>query len=526
MKKLIFILIIAVILFGCFGSRTQRVYKKAEKIITTVELQKNVNLLASDWMKGRNTPSKELDSAARYIASEFEKYGVQPVNNSYFQEIPFGSLDLGKKNLLKISRGEVERKFKLKDDYIPFEMSRDSVVNAAVVFAGYGISAPELNYDDYANIDAKGKVVVIITHVPKEKKTSTVFGGKNKSIYATIEKKVEIALNHGATGIIVLTDPINHEVRDAVGHTWPSFNKYYGEDSQLEVIKESKCTIPVVHADDDIARFLFKSIDSLKKIQKQIDNYMKPFSYFLDSLEISIKTNVIEKKKPSQNVVGFIEGSDPVLKKEILVIGAHYDHIGYLKKHKAGEDYINNGADDNASGTAGVLAIAKAFGKSKFKPKRSVLFILFAGEEKGLLGSAYYVSNPLFPMENTIAMINLDMISRNSINSLTLEGASKSPDIAKIIKDLNIEYKFNFNIKKEKDAYLGGSDHYNFYLKDIPMIFFFANIHPDYHTVYDNPDKINAEKAAKISKLAFCTAWYITNDTSHYKLIRTKNGLD
>ncbi len=144
---------------------------------------------------------------------------------------------------------------------------------------------------------------------------------------------------------------------------------------------------------------------------------------------------------------------------------------------------------------------------------------MFTGEEKGLFGSYYYVNNPLVPLKNTVAMLNLDMISRNSIDSLILEGSSVSPDITKIIKDLNKKLKFNFVIPTEKGAYFGSSDHYNFYKKDIPMIFFFTGTHPDYHQVSDNPDNINADKAAKVARLAFITAWYIANDDKHYKLM-------
>ncbi len=521
MKKSIFIFtIITTFFWGCVINKDLKTYKKAEKIITPVELQKNVNILASDWMKGRNAPSKELDSAARYIACEFQKYGIKPVNDSYFQKVPLVTRDLGKKNYFKVTKNGKEKIFKLKTDFIPFEMSADSVINSQLVFAGYGITAPEFNYDDYKDIDVKGKVVLVLTHVPNETDENSLFGGMEKTDYSKVSKKVEIALNHGAIGMIVITDPVNHKKRNAIGYAWPSLSKYRTLELPVEVDESGENKIPVIHADEDFALYVFSTMDTIKKIQKKIDQYLKPASFLIDSITVSIKTNVIKKEFPSMNVVGFLEGSDPVLKNEILVIGAHYDHVGFNKNHKSGEDYIFNGADDNASGTAGVLAIAKTFSKLKNQPKRSLLFILFTAEEKGLYGSYYYVNNPLFPLKNTVAMINLDMISRNNINSLTLEGASKSPDIAKIIKDLNIKYKFNFTIPKEKDEYLGGSDHFNFYEKGIPMIFFFADTHKDYHTVNDNPDKINADKAAKIARLAFCTAWYIANDNKYYKLIR------
>jgi Zn-dependent M28 family amino/carboxypeptidase len=219
-------------------------------------------------------------------------------------------------------------------------------------------------------------------------------------------------------------------------------------------------------------------------------------------------------------VIAWLEGSDPGLKNEVLVIGAHYDHVGSMSIHKADTDYIYNGADDNASGTSGVLAVAKAFGSMSENPKRSVLFMAFAGEEKGLLGSASYVRKPLWPLEQTVAMLNLDMISRNSIDSVELVGARLSPGLVKIVRKANREE--GMVLTESTSPYLdGGSDHASFFRKGIPALFFFAGFHSDYHEVTDNPDRINAEKAARISRLAFLSAWQIANEKKHYKIVST-----
>jgi len=522
-KKLIIVYILfSKVLLGCITDKALKSLKKAEKIITPVEMQYNINIIASDKMKGRDTPSKELDSAANFIATAFKNYGLQTVNNSYFQIVPFYTKDLGRNNYFKVTRNGKEKKFKLKSDYIPFEMSADTAVNASLVFAGYGISAPEYDYDDYDSLEVKGKIVVIFSGYPGEKNNNSIFKKEAAKLFRKMDTKVDNALKHGAVGMIVITNPLHSSKRKPTGYAWSSISNYKTESLPLESGKSEKGKIPVIHADDDIATYIFTNMDSLKYIQKKIDQNMQPFSFFLDSIQVSMKTNVIITDCSSKNVVGYLEGKDPVFKNEILVIGAHYDHIGYKTVYKAGEDYIYNGADDNASGTAGVMSIAKAFTKIKSGTKRSILFILFTAEEKGLLGSKYYVDNPLFPLEKTVAMINLDMIGRNADNSLTLEGSSKSPDITAIIKNINEKYKFNFVFKKETGTYLGGSDHYNFYLKSVPMIFFFTGIHSDYHQVSDNPDKINVNKAAKISRLVFCTAWYIANDNKYYKLIKQK----
>lgn len=519
-KQILVIAIIASLFYGCITNKSLSTLKKAEKIITPSEIQNTINIIASDSMKGRNTPSKEIDSAAKYIANQFQSFGIKPLNNSYFQKVVLFSRDLGTDNFFKISKNGTEKNFKIKDDYIPFEMTADNAVSSQMVFVGYGITAPEYNYDDYKDIDVNGKIVVVLSHEPQEEDTASVFEGKKLTANGNVSEKVRVAISHGAIGMILITDPLNHKLRSAVGYPWPSLSKFKMESLPIQVANnEIKKKIPVIHADEDVAAFLFSGIDSLEKIQRKIDKELKPNSFIIDQSIASIKINVISIDRPSQNVVGYIEGTDTILKNEWLVIGAHYDHVGFKKNHKAGEDFIFNGADDNASGTAGVIAIAKTFANFKEKPKRSVLFVLFAGEEKGLFGSYYYVNNPLVPLKSTVAMLNLDMISRNSIDSLILEGSSVSPDITKIIKDLNKKLKFNFVIPVEQGAYFGGSDHYNFYKKDIPMIFFFSGTHQDYHQVSDNPDKINADKAAKVAKLAFSTAWYIANDDKHYKLI-------
>ena len=202
--------------------------------------------------------------------------------------------------------------------------------------------------------------------------------------------------------------------------------------------------------------------------------------------------------------------------KQLVIIGAHYDHVGFKKDHKDGEDYIFNGADDNASGTSGVLAVAYAFSRLKEKPKRSMMFILFAGEEKGFFGSRYYTSHPLHPLASTVAMLNLDMISRNNPDSLYLEGAQQSPDITNIIRKENKKTKFKL-VVKESD-FLGGSDHYYFYKHNVPFIFFFTGLHKDYHQVSDNPDKSDYNKAARVSRLVFYTAGKISNETIRYSI--------
>jgi len=484
-------------------------------------MKRNIDFLASDLMKGRETPGPGLDSAAAYIANSFREMGLPPVKGSYFQTFSMCYKNLGEDNHLIISRNGTDSDFKIKTDYMPFDITGDLGVEGELVFAGYGITAPEYQYDDYQNIEVKDKVVLVFRHEPGENDSSiSVFNGMEQTRYSNLREKVRNAQAHGAKGILVVTEPLNYRSIRPRGFPWPSLSRNLPQDAlPVGFCIDKKDSIPVVHVGEEVINKLFGSVDSLKVLQHLIDSTLVPDSFILPQIKVRLKTSVKTVEKYStQNVAGFLQGTDPVLKDQLVVIGAHYDHVGFLKEHKADTDYIFNGADDNASGTSGVMAIAKGMTSMKVKPRRSVLFILFAGEEKGLFGSGYYVKAPLFPLENTVAMLNLDMIGRNAPDSLEIIGALQCPDLAEIIYKENKQTDFILTQKKMS----GGSDHWNFYKKDIPSIFFFADLHKDYHQTSDNPEKINAEKAARVSRLAFLTAWYIANDDHKYNISKIK----
>lgn len=492
--------------------------KNGLESITGARLQTHINYLASDALMGRNTPGPGLDSAAAYIVREFKKFGVQPVNGRYYQPLPLVIRSLWAENSVEITGKGTTRSLKIKSEFVPFEITANGSASGNVVFAGYGITAPEYNYDDYAGLDVRGKIVVVLRHEPGEDDKASPFKGDQSTRYAFNETKAENAIARGAAGMLLITDPLNHQMMMPRGYPWPSLSKIIPMDALPMTLESNRPAIPVVHAGKEVAELLFGSVDSLKKIQLAIDSKLKPMSREYPDIRVKMKTTVADKKIRTNNVIGIIPGKDPVLRNEYLVIGAHYDHDGFMKNHPEGVDYIFNGADDNASGTAGVLAVAEAFSRMK-PPARSVVFMAFSAEEKGLFGSETYVRNPLFPLDKTIAMLNMDMISRNSIDSLYLEGATASPDLTEIVKIQNKE--FGFKIIAD-DKFTGGSDHANFFKHNVPFVFFFSGLHSDYHTVRDNPDKVNPEKAAKVAKLAFKTAWYIANDNKRYKIVDKK----
>ncbi|MDP2208517.1 MAG: M20/M25/M40 family metallo-hydrolase [Bacteroidota bacterium] len=507
-------IIITAILIASFAGCSFNIFRSSlpgEKAITPQLIAKHINFLASDSLKGRNTPSPELDSAAEYIAKEFHSIGLSPVNDSYFQKLNLCVVKLDKDNHLKISKDRSEKLFQIKEEFTPFEMTGNKETNASVIFAGYGIDAPEYNYSDYSNIDVAGKIVFVLRHEPGEEDTNSVFDGVKSTAYSNVPRKVKTAIEKGAVGVLVATDPLNHTSLTPRGFPWPSLSKTIPEDAlPMNLSMDESKKIPVVHVGEEVINLLFGNVDSLKNLQSEIDASFTSQSFQFENVSVNLKTTTIVTEKPARNVVGFLEGSDPVLKNEGVVIGAHCDHVGYKKKHEPDTDYIFNGADDNASGTSGVLAIAAAFTAMKTKPKRSVMFLTFAGEEKGLLGSEAYVENPLFSLEKTVVMLNLDMIGRNHEDTLFIIGSSRSPDVAAINAEENSF--IGFTLAGNEERYVGGSDHASFMKKKVPALFYHTGTHADYHKVTDHADLIDMTKAAKVSQLAFRTAWRLANE--------------
>jgi len=465
-------------------------------------------------MMGRDTPSPQLDSAASYIARQFRHDGLLPVNGSYFQPVALNIIDLGKVNTFRVRLGSVDRTFEIKSEFMPFEMTADRQVGAPVVFAGYGITAPEYRYDDYGGIDARGKIVLVFRHEPGEDDPTSVFLGKTPTEYSRLSTKVRIAIDHGAVGMIVVTDPLNHSSLAPRGFPWPSLSRTIPRDAlPLQLAEDERARIPVVHAGEQVIVQLFGSTDSLRALEAGIDQRLQPHSFDIAGSEAFIRTSIEIRVYSANNVVGLMPGSDPARLDETVIVGAHYDHVGYKKEHAAGERYIYNGADDNASGTCALLRVAAALGGLPSAPRRSILCIAFAGEEKGLFGSEYYVRHPLLPLSGTVAMLNMDMVGRNAPDTLFLIGTEGSPELARIARQEDARVGFALVDQKLTS---GGSDHISFMKRNIPELFFHSGLEDVYHTVNDRPELIDVPKVARVARLVFLTAWHIASDSSHY----------
>lgn len=475
--------------------------------ISVDKIKKQLFYLSSDEMKGRNTPSPELDTCAAYIAREFAKCGLKPVGDSgsYFQHFNLLKTRLAHPNTFKLLAENQEIKFEIKSDFVPISLTANRKISGDIVFAGYGITAPEFKYDDYAGLDVNGKIVFVFTHEPQENDSTSVFNGTKMTAYSRIENKATNAQKHGAVGIIIVTDPNNHRFRRPP-NSWPSLFKRAPKGVvPLSLEEKTENKIVAVRIGKDLAQALLTgSGKTLSGLQTLIDSSLQPQSFELVNKKVIMETNLVYIKLLTQNVIGLYEGADPVLKDEIVVIGGHYDHLGVHN-----DSIIYNGADDNASGAVGVMTVARAFAAMKYLPKRSVLFCTWAGEEKGLFGSRFYVNNsPIFPLKNTIANINLDMIGRNDSSRVWLGGYISSPDLKPIVDKANE----GVGLKIDERKGIGGSDHAPFYHKEIPVLGFNTGLHEDYHKPTDTADKCYCDGMAQICKLVFKIAWQLVEN--------------
>ena len=443
--------------------------------VTTEEIKEHISFLASDKLKGRDSGTEELFGAAVYISDEFKNYGLEPLfKDGFLQEFPFvKTIELTDKNSLSFSTNGSEVELKLREDYITLPFSGNTDVNGSLVFAGFGISASDLNYDDYSGIDVKNKIVIVFRNTPEPAVAHSGFDA-----HSPLRKKSSVARDKGAAGIIFINPYDSNKTSDDLVEF--SFDRG-GAMSDFSVQSVKRIFIEELLHNEGI---------NLKDVYNKILESKKPSSFELKNSSAKISTEVKEVEAVSWNVAGYLEGKDPELKNELIIIGAHFDHLGMGGEgslYRGDEPQIHNGADDNASGTTGVLELAEKFASRKNNLKRSIIFITFSGEELGLLGSNYFVNNLPFPVEDAITMVNMDMIGRLKDSSLIVYGTGTSSDWKDILNNYNkYGFKLTFN-----DEGFGPSDHSSFYGKKIPVLFFFTGTHEDYHKPSDDTEKIN-----------------------------------
>lgn len=465
-------------------------------LITSDEIKAHLQFLASDNLKGRFSGSPEERIAGDYIKKDFERHGLKPAfAASYFQAFPFiEKVELSKNNKLFFEIEGKKSNLRLQKDYTTAPFSGKAKFSGEIVFAGYGISAPKLNYDDYENINVSGKIVLVMRYHPEHDSSKSDFDR-----YASYRQKAITAQEKGAAAIIFVNgySPKNDED--------PLMALHYDGASGIK-------DFPVLQIKREEADKIFKSNGlNFADTQNKIDASKKPASFFFKNVNASGETEAKEVEKLARNVGAVLEGNDPLLKNEYIVIGAHYDHLGIdqaleSSMYKGKDKQIHNGADDNASGTTGLLEVAEKFASIKNQIKRSIIFLAFSGEELGILGSTYYTNNPSVPIENIVAMLNMDMIGRlNAEKDLTVIGAGTSSKWKDLLNEKN---KYGFKLAFS-DGGSGGSDHQSFSNKNIPVLFFFTGTHSDYHKPSDDWDKINFSGEENVANFVFDVAFAV-----------------
>lgn len=504
-----FLLVLGFILSA--QAQTEDAAAKYASKITVNTAKKHLSILASDEFEGRDTGKPGGEKAAHYIAEEFKKMGlIAPVNGSYFQNVPLIETSF------EVDKFEINgQNFNIGDGFYMTGAGAKNTVDAnEIVFIGYGITTD--SYDDLKGLDIKGKVVMLINKdEPVNKDGISYISGETKlSDWSTARnKRIQSILSKNPALVLAVSPDVSMMLSRFKG----SMSR--GRMQLKEDYKEAVASAGIAHITPETADlFLKKSKLNYKKLIESINKKGKPQSFtFKSDFHASYGTTVHDIK--SDNVMGYLEGSD--LKDELVVISAHYDHIGV----DANGD-VFNGADDDGSGTTGVLNMADAFSQSKRDgkgPRRSILFLLVTAEEKGLMGSDYYTRHPVFPLKNTVVDLNIDMIGRvdnehlDSPNYIYPIGADKlSSSLHKISEEvnekytkLNLDYRYSYENDPERFYYR--SDHYNFAKNGIPVIFYFNGVHADYHKTTDTIDKINFELLVKRTQLVFHTAWEVAN---------------
>ena len=471
------------------------------RALSAVEYFKHVRFLASDDLKGRGNGSPELQRASEYIANQFRALGLKPAGDkgTWFEnfQITTGTA-YGPHNALNIDN----LKLKIDADFEPLSISLAAQVDGPLVFAGYGITAPDLQWDDYAGMDVKGKIVVVLRHEPQEMDPNSRFDGKNMTSHATFMNKAINARQHGARAVLFITDPNNHpEDKDTMAAAMRDLG---AEDSGIVALRISRASV---------AAAFEKTGKSISTVQQEMDSKFKPESFDLKS-SVHLVTDISRIRKTVHNVMAALPGTDSQLRNEWVVVGAHYDHLGLGDENSLAPSQIgqiHHGADDNASGTAGVLEFARLASLHKQAFQRSILFMTFAGEENGLLGSNYFVNHPTVPLNSIVGMINMDMIGRVNNNHLNVLGVGTSPEFKSWIEEFNKTVGFQINFSASGHE---GSDHISFDGKHIPILFFFSGLHSDYHRPSDTADKINSEGAVSVLALVAMSAERLANTTT------------
>jgi Zn-dependent M28 family amino/carboxypeptidase len=499
--------------------------------IAAAQLRDYLTFIASDEMEGRDTPSRGLDTTAKFLAMNLNRWGFKPAGDdgSFLQRIEL------RRNRADSDQTKVElngRALTTGTDFIP--ASGSGTASGSLVFAGSGWLIKSKNIDAYKGIDPAGKIAVIFgTPNQSPRGISRAELGKigEDSIAAT-----EYARQKGVAGIIYIPDP-------QYVANWPRIRVRVLERGATYVAKfapqQPQPSLPSVVVSPDVVNQLFAGErEAAGPILSATSAANLPAPFALsDDKKVTLNMANTTESIPTQNVVAIWEGHDPVLKSEYVALGAHYDHVG-SGCPPVGNDRICNGADDDGSGTTALLAMAEALAKAPTRPKRSILFVWHCGEEKGLWGSRYFTEYPTVPLDHITAQINIDMIGRSKKdgdtnprnseltgpNAIYLIGSTMmSTELGELVNEvnksfLNLTLDTRYDAPSDPNRFFYRSDHFNYARKGIPIIFFFDGVHEDYHRASDTADKIDYEKMQKVARTIYMTLWEIANRPTRLKV--------
>jgi hypothetical protein len=529
MKKLIGILCVCASFVGNAQSSLDATDKRDFYMnsITVKELKEQLFILAADEYEGRETSKPGQKKAAAYIENYYESLGLEKGSMIGVQQQSF---PLRKRKLTSTILTVNGKNYESSKDIFSLDAEglEGTKTFTKIVFAGYGIT--EGRYNDYEGLDVKDALVVVMDGEPKNKKGKSLISGDSEQLSDWSYDpglKVALAQQNGAKAIVVIR-------RDYA--TFLPRIKFWLESEKMELIEDMDVAvatgIPLIFTNEKSANEWFRldlanNMGKFSKKGQKIPHSKQRVKLNIVYTEASLNVSVTDEMVSSENVLAFIEGSDATLKNEIVVVSAHYDHIGIVN----GE--INNGADDDGSGTVSAMEIAEAFIQAKKDgngPKRSVLILHVSGEEKGLFGSDYYTRHPVYPLNNTVCDLNIDMIGRVDeahkdnekyvyligSDRLSMDLHNLSESVNKQTSNLILDY--TFNAEDDPNQFYYRSDHYNFAKNNIPVIFYFSGVHEDYHKPGDDPEKILYDKMCSIAQLVFSTAWEIANQPERLKV--------
>ena len=529
-----------------------------------------IGFLSSDAIEGRVTASNGYDAAAEFIASQLDIAGVAPAGDagrvpsgppaggpamqekprSFFQEIPIKEITFASGQMTAFSSKDPlarTRSFVSDVDYQGGSSSRPESFAAPVVFAGYGIRETSAGWDDYAGLDVNGRIVLVLTEAPRWDDPNSPFGtkemhekyGARRAARHVLPAKAVTARELGAVALLMVENSpdANPDVPSRIldSRKTDDSKPVVDEGAPRMNLAEPSApmpweTLPVIRISREMADSLLDLTGQrLEALRAKINRDMKPCSQVLEGLSLKVETTVQYRLTRSRNVLGFLEGADPQLKGEVVVLGAHLDHLG-----KKGE-YVFNGADDNGSGCAALLEVARAFAANAARPKRSVLFAFWTGEEEGLLGSRYYADHPRIPLNRTVACLNLDMVGRPwTLERLKRTSAqwgvalpedalpkiqadrfmvlplSEDPAVADTLREADRYVGLSLFLRQTKGGG-GGSDHAPFAMRGIPWVFFFGSMHDDYHGPADNVEKVSLRQVADVARLTYLAAFRLAD---------------